>query len=378
MSFKLNLQIGIVSKLQQHVNHILRYVILNTFPSLVVFVQYMLQKHIKFLCQNLHPLHIPLQIQEFQPWNRIPDVRNSVQQEQLVQHLLELLRRHDRALHFLVEVVFPENHPADHVQADGGEFVFEIHRRFRSRLVVDGGEEGFGFFHADVFVGFEASGAEKLHQAHLPGLPPVGAVGGPGDVGVVVGRVFSGGGFGAVGEGDVVGFEDELGGGDGGGDDDGGGAEAEVDEGAVLLGEGVEGVVGEGADEVEVSDNRPWLWAWREVEFAAAVEVEVGGEEEERRRCQPCSNVGGPSSEFHFRRGEVVGFRWVEVEVVVVAVMVVVELRALAKGFIDEPKFGSGNFYFFFICIICFLVFFEGQKLVSYTMISHELSKISL
>ena len=133
--------------------------------------------------------------------------------------------------------------------------------------------------------------------------------------------MFSGGGFGAVGEGDVVGFEDELGGGDGGGDDDGGGAEAEVDEGAVFLGEGVEGVVGEGADKVEVSDNRPWLWAWREVEFAAAVEVEVGGEEEERRRCQPYSNVGGPSSELHFRRGEVVGFRWVEVVLVAVAVM---------------------------------------------------------
>ena len=113
-------------------------------------------------------------------------------------------------------------------------------------------------------------------------MPPVGAVGGPGDVGVVVGRVFSGGCFGAVGEDDVVCFEDELGGGDGGGDDDGAGAEAEVDEGAVLLGEGVERVVGEGADEVEVSDDRPWLWAWGEVEFAAA---EVGGEEEESRHC---------------------------------------------------------------------------------------------
>ena len=36
---------------------------------------------------------------------------------------------------------------------------------------------------------------------------------------------------------------------------------------------------------------------------------------------------------------------------------VVVELRALAKGFIDEPKFGSGNFFFFLICFFLSVLF---------------------
>ena len=112
--------------------------------------------------------------------------------------------------------------------------IFEIHRRIG--LLVEISEKRFGFFDPNVFVGFEASGAEELHQAHLAGLAPVRAVGGPGDVGVVVGGVFSGGGFGAGGEGDVVGFEEELGHGDGGADDDGEGAKAELHDGAVLLG----------------------------------------------------------------------------------------------------------------------------------------------
>lgn len=78
-------------------------------------------------------------------------------------------------------------------------------------------------------------------------MAPVRAVGGPSDVGVVVGGVFASGGFGPRDEGDVVGFEDEAGGVDRGGDNDGGGAEAEVHDWAVFEGEVVDGAVRERA-----------------------------------------------------------------------------------------------------------------------------------
>lgn len=45
----------------------------------------------------------------------------------------------------------------------------------------------------------------------------------------------------------------------------------------------MDGAVGECADEVQVSDDRPGLWAWWEVEFAAT--PEVGREEDKSHSC---------------------------------------------------------------------------------------------
>lgn len=135
----------------------------------------------------------------------------------------------------------------------------------------------------NILIRLEPLCAEQLHQAHPPRLAPVRAVRGPRDVGVIVRRVLPGGGFRPRSEGDVHGFEEHFGHVDGGPDDDGEGPEPEVHDGAVFLGEGVEGAVGEGADEVEVADYGPGGGARREVELAAA--AEGGGEEEEGRCC---------------------------------------------------------------------------------------------
>lgn len=82
----------------------------------------------------------------------------------------------------------------------------------------------------DALVAEELEGAELAHGA------PVGAVGGEGDVGVVVEEGPGGEEVRAGGEGEVVGFEGGLGRGGGGEDDGGDLAELEVEEGAVLLG----------------------------------------------------------------------------------------------------------------------------------------------
>lgn len=93
-------------------------------------------------------------------------------------------------------------------------------------------------------------------------MSPVRSVRGPSDVGVIVGGEFSGGCFGTTGKIDVHGFEEDFSHFDGGPHNDGERAEAEVHDLAVLLGEFMEGTVGEGAHEVQVSDDRPGFGTW--------------------------------------------------------------------------------------------------------------------
>lgn len=88
-------------------------------------------------------------------------------------------------------------------------------------------------------------------------MPPVSAVRGPSYVGIVVGRVFSGGCFGPGSESDVVGFEDGFRHLHGGSDQHRGGSEFEVHDGPVFPGESMDGSVWEWAYEVEVSDYGP-------------------------------------------------------------------------------------------------------------------------
>lgn len=80
-----------------------------------------------------------------------------------------------------------------------------------------------------------------------------------------------------------MGFKEEAGSGDGGTDDTGERAELELHDGAVTEGEGVDGAVREGTDEVEVADDWPGFGARGEIEVAMTAggfdEEENGGEE---------------------------------------------------------------------------------------------------
>lgn len=94
-------------------------------------------------------------------------------------------------------------------------------------------------------------------------MPPVGSVWRPGDIGVVIGGVFSAGGFRAADEVGVHGFQEEFRHFHGGTDDDVNGTKFEEHDLAVVLSEFMDGTVGEWTDEVEVSDYRPWFGAGR-------------------------------------------------------------------------------------------------------------------
>lgn len=78
------------------------------------------------------------------------------------------------------------------------------------------GEEGPAFLIPDRLEEFEPVRVEDFREEDFTGLAPVGAVGGPGHVGVVVGGVFAGGEGGPGGEVGVVDLEElfrHLGGG---------------------------------------------------------------------------------------------------------------------------------------------------------------------
>lgn len=237
---------------------------------------------------NSHP---PLEVKKAKPWNVVADVEHAVEKKKLVQHLFELLRRNaGRRPLLLVQVPLPQHHPAYHVEAHRREQVLDAHAG--AGEAGEAVEERRCLLHSNVLVLIEPAGGEELRRAHLAGLAPVGPVGGPGDVGVVVGGVLAGCGLGAGGEAEVHGLEDLLGGVDGGAYDDGDGAEAEMHDGAVAAGEFVDGAVGEGAHQVEVADDRPTGGTGGEVELlaagAAAEGVEQdgeGGDEEGKVDC---------------------------------------------------------------------------------------------
>lgn len=90
----------------------------------------------------------------------------------------------------------------------------------------------------------------------------MGAVGRPQQHGVVVAQVVADEELGPVGEGDVVSCEALLGGAWGGDDDSKLAAEAEREDLAVALGQGVEGPVEGGLEKVEVAQYGDRWWAW--------------------------------------------------------------------------------------------------------------------
>ena len=90
----------------------------------------------------------------------------------------------------------------------------------------------------------------------------MGAVGRPQQDGVVVAQVVAHEELGPVGEDDVVSREALLGGARGGDDDGKLGTEAEGEDWAVALGQGVEGPVEGGLEKVEVAQYGDRWWAW--------------------------------------------------------------------------------------------------------------------
>lgn len=128
--------------------------------------------------------------------------------------------------------------------------------------------------------------AEQLGDADLPGLAPVGAVAGEGDVGAAEGEVLRRHELRAAGEDVVVGLQNEAGM-SGGGDDDGRhSAESEEYNRAESLGESGEGVVGHVGYQVEVADDRKSsrrrrLSVTHVLPFAGAEDVEDEDEEED-------------------------------------------------------------------------------------------------
>ena len=109
--------------------------------------------------------------------------------------------------------------------------------------------------------GLEAAGGEDLDGADAAEVPPVVAVRGGGDGGVVVAEVLARDEAGPVGEDDVVLGESFLHGGGGREDDEAAGPEAEGDDAAVLVREAAEGAVERGSQEVEVADDGERGWA---------------------------------------------------------------------------------------------------------------------
>ena len=93
-------------------------------------------------------------------------------------------------------------------------------------------------------------------------MAPVRSVTGEGDVGASEREVLSGHELGSAGEDVVVGFKDEFGESGRRYDQGGDSAESKEEDGAELVSESGEGVVGHGCEEVKVADYGKSFWRW--------------------------------------------------------------------------------------------------------------------
>lgn len=110
----------------------------------------------------------------------------------------------------------------------------------------------------------------------------------PSNVGIVIGSVLSSGRFGAGHEGEIMCFEENLCHFDRGSDHNREGPETKMHNGAVFFGEFMNGLVGQRANQVEISDQWPRLRSGGKIELAAA---ETAGEEEEGQSGYPSSCI---------------------------------------------------------------------------------------
>ncbi|MCO5553300.1 hypothetical protein L7F22_006821 [Adiantum nelumboides] len=138
-------------------------------------------------------------------------------------------------------------------------------------------------FSTDGAEGLEALGGEEFGGANQADETPIGARLGGADVAMAVDEGIGSGGE-AGGKEVVVGLENLAGGGGGGGDDGRDGAEAEGEEGAMLLAELEEDLMGVLAKEVEVANEGEARGARGQPEAA----LSSSEEEEKNGRKQEC------------------------------------------------------------------------------------------
>lgn len=154
-------------------------------------------------------------------------------------------------------------------------------------------DEAGGLEGAGGGVGTDGAGAEELEDADFAHVAPVVAVGAEGEAGVAVPHDAGADAVGAVGAGRVLGSEDLLRRPRGGDDDGGGLAEVEVEDGAVLLGEAGEGVVGEFAHQVvQVPDYWQLRRGWRELLLGFGCCFLFCSQEYQNDRCQDEEDSG--------------------------------------------------------------------------------------
>lgn len=96
-----------------------------------------------------------------------------------------------------------------------------------------------------------------------------------------------------------MGFQEGLGHVHGGAHDDRVGPEPDVHDGPVFLAECVEGLVWEGSNEVQVSYDGPWLWAWWQVVTLTAAEA-AAEEDDNGKGCKPCGCSCDPTRRCEF------------------------------------------------------------------------------
>ncbi|GER36271.1 v-type ATP synthase beta chain [Striga asiatica] len=217
---------------QQHLNHSFGLPTAGG-PSPPFFHQ-SLHKTVPLCLQLNHLLLAAAQPQPPHHRQKIPRARRRHPQR-LLRDLPELPRLLG-VLHVLPIVSLPGDHPHHHVHGQLEEGGLHVDRRSRGPSA-QGPDRGSELVDPDLVKRLELVAGEDLDRGNPAQVPPVVAVGGPDERGVVVAEVFAGEQAGTVGEDDIVSGEAVLGGGGGRDDENGAGAEVEEGDGAIAVGD---------------------------------------------------------------------------------------------------------------------------------------------
>lgn len=173
-------------------------------------------------------------------------------------------------------------HSSDHVVGQLDELPAHVDGDAGCGLVQQGPQEGMQLRTPDRGELVDRPASEELRHAEPLHEPPIGAVGGEGEAGGLVGEAADGRVLGAVGKCEFVGPEELPHGVGRRGHDGWRGSEEEVDEGAVASRQLVERLVEWRAEEVEVADDGEGRWTRRKVWLGMLVLEEDGFDEEDK------------------------------------------------------------------------------------------------